>query len=295
LANLPDFKIGIAWQGNPKQGGDRLRSIPLLHFAPLARLPGVRLLSLQKEHGAEQLRELADALPIVDLARRLDLSGGAFLDTAAVMMNLDLVISCDTAIGHLAGALGVPVWLALAAAPDWRWFQDREDTPWYPTMRLFRQSKLGRWDDVFERMADEVRKEITTGASPHSISIEISSAELLDKLTILQIKSERIRDAAKLGNIRKELAALQAARDKSLPPSEDISRLTAELKKVNEAIWEAEDFLRTQEKAKRFDGSFIEMARSVYRNNDRRSAIKRQINERCSSHFVEEKEHPKYE
>ncbi|HLW68460.1 MAG TPA: tetratricopeptide repeat protein, partial [Gemmataceae bacterium] len=132
LAALPEFKIGIAWQGNPKQGGDRLRSIPLIHFTPLARLASVRLLSLQKEHGAEQLRELADALPIIDLGRRLDLSGGAFLDTAAVMMSLDLVITCDTSIGHLAGALGAPVWLALSAAPDWRWFQEREDSPWYP-------------------------------------------------------------------------------------------------------------------------------------------------------------------
>jgi hypothetical protein len=255
----------------------------------------VRLLSLQKEHGAEQLRELADALPIIDLARRLDLSGGAFLDTAAVMMNLDLVITCDTAIGHLAGALGVPVWLALSAAPDWRWFKDREDTPWYPTMRLFRQTRLGRWDDVFERMAEEVRKKLVPAGNARSIPIEISPAELIDKITILQIKSERIRDNVKLRNIRSELGALQAARDQALPPSEELTRLTTDLKKVNEAIWEAEDFLRAQEKAKRFDGSFVEMARSVYRNNDRRSAVKRQINERYSAHFIEEKEHPKYE
>src|SRR5262249_56333079 len=110
LASFSEFKIGIAWQGNPKQGGDRLRSIPLIHFAPLARLPGVQLLSLQKDPGAEQLREMAGTMPIIDLARRLDLSGGAFLDTAAVMMNLDLVVTCHTSIGHLAAALCAPLW-----------------------------------------------------------------------------------------------------------------------------------------------------------------------------------------
>jgi hypothetical protein len=294
LSVLPEFKIGIAWQGNPKQGGDRLRSIPLIHFAPLARLNGVQLFSLQKDPGAEQLRELADAMPIVDLARRLDLSGGAFLDTAAAMMSLDLVITCDTAIGHLAGGLGVPVWLALAACPDWRWFEHREDSPWYPTMRLFRQTKLGRWDDVFERITDEVRKKLAPAGHPESIPVEISPGELLDKITILQIKNERIRDAGKLRNVRRELAALESAREHSLPPLEEVSSLIAELKKVNEAIWDAEDSLRASEKAKRFDSTFIEMARMVYWNNDRRSAIKRQVNEIYSADFIEEKEHPHY-
>jgi len=287
LSALPEFKIGIAWQGNPKQGGDRLRSIPLIHFAPLARLEGVRLISLQKEPGAEQLRELADALPIIDLARRLDLSGGAFLDTAAVMMNLDLVITCDTAIGHLAGGLGVPVWLALCAAPDWRWFESRDDSPWYPTMRLFRQSKLGRWDDVFEKISEEVRKGLSRAGNPQAIPIEISPGELLDKITILQIKNERIRDTAKLRNVRAELAALTAACEQSLPPSEEVSALTVELKEVNVAIWDAEDSLRASEKAQRFDTAFIELARTVYWSNDRRAAIKR--------HIMEEKEHPKYQ
>lgn len=294
LAALADLKIGIAWQGNPKQGGDRLRSIPLMHFAPLARLEGVQLVSLQKDPGAEQLKEMADALPIIDLARRLDLSGGAFLDTAAVMRNLDLVITCDTATGHLAGALGVPVWLALSAAADWRWLSERDDTPWYPTMRLFRQSKLGRWDDVFERMADEIQKRLITTTNAQAISVELAPGELIDKITILEIKNERVQDIAKLQNIRKELAALEAARDRSLPLAEPVQALTTDLKLVNIAIWEAEDYLRACESAQKFDEDFIEIARSVYRNNDQRAALKRQINDYFSAAFVEEKEHPHY-
>jgi len=295
LSALSEFKVGIAWQGNPKQGGDRLRSIPLIHFAPLARLDGVQLISLQKEPGSEQLKEMADALPIIDLARRLDLSGGAFLDTAAVMMSLDLVITCDTAIGHLAGALGVPVWLALSSAADWRWLTHRDDTPWYPSMRLFRQSRLGRWDDVFERMAEEIEKHLSPAGGTQSIPVEISAGELIDKITILEIKSERVKDANKLQNIRNELEALAKVRDDALPPSDQINALTADLKQVNIAIWEAEDYLRACENAKKFDEDFIDVARSVYRNNDQRAGLKRQINEYFSSSLIEEKEHPSYE
>jgi ADP-heptose:LPS heptosyltransferase len=98
----------------------------------------------------EQLAGLAEQLSIIDLSKSLDETSGAFMDTAAVMKNLDLVISSDTAIPHLAGALGVPVWVALPLVPDWRWQLHREDSPWYPTMRLYRQSQFGQWDKVFE-------------------------------------------------------------------------------------------------------------------------------------------------
>lgn len=152
------LKVGIVWQGNPFPQVDRFRSIALQEYAPLARVPGVRLFSLQKGAGSEQIHSLTQPFPVVDLGRRLDLGAGAFLDTAAVMSQLDLVISSDTAAVHLAGALGVPVWAPLSSAADWRWLLHREDSPWYPTMRLFRQSQLGRWGEVFQRMADELQK-----------------------------------------------------------------------------------------------------------------------------------------
>ena len=152
LDRLAGFKIGIAWQGSPTHRNDRNRSIPLGLFEPLACCPGVQLLSLQKYTGAEQLQEVAQRFPIVDLASRLDEVSGAFMDTAAVMKTLDLVVTCDTAVAHLAGALGVPVWVALPFIADWRWLLDRSDSPWYPTMRLFRQESREDWQGVFRRI-----------------------------------------------------------------------------------------------------------------------------------------------
>jgi Tfp pilus assembly protein PilF len=154
LAAIEGFKIGIVWQGSRGYHLDRWRSVPLAQFAPLARLPGVRLVSLQKGFGSEQIATVD--FPVVDLSSRLDEAAGPFMDTAAVIGNLDLVVSPDSAIGHLAGALGAPVWLALQFSPNWRWQLERDDSPWYPTMRLFRQTRFGQWSDVFERMANAV-------------------------------------------------------------------------------------------------------------------------------------------
>jgi len=154
LLDLDGLKIGISWQGNPKYRDDRFRSIPLRYFAPLAEIPGVCLISLQKGIGTEQLAAVRDLFPVTDFAAELDERSGPFMDTAAVMKNLDLVITSDTAAAHLAGALGVPVWVALPSVPDWRWLLDRSDSPWYPTMRLFRQRERGNWQGVFEEIKE---------------------------------------------------------------------------------------------------------------------------------------------
>lgn len=150
-------KIGIAWQGNPAYRRDRHRSIALAHFAPLAALPGVRLISLQKGPAAQPATAAGHPFPVMELGEHFDEAAGAFQDTAAVMQSLDLVITSDTVIAHLAGALGVRVWVAIPYAPDWRWLLEREDSPWYPSMRLFRQTERRTWPEVFERMAEEVR------------------------------------------------------------------------------------------------------------------------------------------
>ena len=160
LEALDGFKVGIVWQGNPQVKADRQRSIDVRYYEALAQVEGVRLVSLQKGPGTEQLQR---RFPIFDLGDRLD-AGGAFLDTAAVMMNLDLVISSCTSVPHLAGALGVPVWLALALVPDWRWLLEREDSPWYPHHRLFRQSRPGDWSELFERIAGALRELVATRA-----------------------------------------------------------------------------------------------------------------------------------
>jgi Flp pilus assembly protein TadD len=159
IAPYRGLRVGIAWQGSPSMlPHDLWRSIPLARFEPLARVEDVCLISLQRGAGVDQLAALGGKFPVVDVARDFDETPGVLLDTAAVMKNLDLVITCDTSIGHLAGALGVPVWIALQAVPAWRWLLDGEDTAWYPTARLFRQILFGSWDQPFRRMAGALRK-----------------------------------------------------------------------------------------------------------------------------------------
>lgn len=146
------FKIGICWQGNSTHQKVDGRCFSPACFAPLAELGGIRFISLQKGEGEKDLAALPTELEIEHFDD-LDAGADAFVDTAAVMNCLDLVITADTAIAHLAGALGVPTWLALQHTPDWRWMAGRADSPWYPSLRLFRQKKDGDWTSVFDEMA----------------------------------------------------------------------------------------------------------------------------------------------
>lgn len=153
------FKIGIAWQGALWQGGTAIvgRAIPLSVFEPLSRIDDVRLVSLQKGLGVEQLSSLPSGMTVETLGEDFDAGPDAFIDTIAVMEHLDLIVTCDTSIAHVAGARGRPVWIALKHVPEWRWGLEGETTPWYPTARLFRQRTRGDWSGVFAEMASEVR------------------------------------------------------------------------------------------------------------------------------------------
>lgn len=148
------FRIGIVWRSSKSEE----RSLPLACYAPIARLPGVKLISLQMVHGLEQLQQLPEGMSVTTLGPQFNGGPDNFVDTAAVIQNLDLTISVDTSVAHVAGALGLPVWLILDAVNDWRWMQKRKDTPWYPTMRLFRQNTTGEWGEVIDRVAREVAK-----------------------------------------------------------------------------------------------------------------------------------------
>ncbi|HEY0836691.1 MAG TPA: tetratricopeptide repeat-containing glycosyltransferase family protein [Azospirillum sp.] len=154
----PDrLKVGIIWGGNPQFSGDRARSSRLKHFLPLLDVAGVQLFSLQKGPRED---DLADAPPeLVRLSDRI----GDFRDTAAAMRQLDIVISTCTSTAHLAGALGIPVWVVLHHAPDWRWMLGRDDSPWYPTARLFRQRRAGDWDGVLAEVAGALREQVAAG------------------------------------------------------------------------------------------------------------------------------------
>ena len=158
---------------------------------------------------------------IESLGDDFDLGVDSFVDCAAVMANVDLVVTSDTAIAHLAGALGKPVYLALKHVPDWRWLMIREDCPWYPTMRLFRQAEEGDWKSVIERIASSVeacftKRDYLVMEKPNqgrvAPAIPGAIGELIDKITILEIKEKHVSEAAKLDNIRFELTVLRQLR-----------------------------------------------------------------------------------
>ena len=149
-----ELRVGIAWGGNPSHTREAQRSIQLERLEPLTRIAGTVFYSLQKGPAAAQLQRKPPGMRLIDL----DAQQADFADTAAIVANLDLVISIDTSVAHLAGAMGKPVWILLHSLPDWRWLLDRQDSPWYPTARLFRQSAAGDWSDVVDRLSTELRR-----------------------------------------------------------------------------------------------------------------------------------------
>ena len=196
------FRVGICWHGKPVLVD---RSIQLHAFYPISQIPGVRLISLQKNYGLEQLAALPADMKVETLGDDFDAGPDRFIDTAAVMEHLDLVISCDTSIAHLAGALGQPTWVALKWVPDWRWLLERNDSPWYPKMRLFRQ-KTNDWSLVFQDMAEALTKFLAP-AAPGPISPDESQtaqAELLRGIALHQCGQLVEAEQIYLSTLRRE-------------------------------------------------------------------------------------------
>ncbi len=150
------MRVGLVWAGRGEHENDRNRSIRLDQLECLKDVPGVRLYSVQKGPAGAQIAASALAGHLIDWTADLN----DFVDTAALLENLDLLIAVDTAVAHLAGALGKTVWLLLPTPPDWRWMLHRSDSPWYPTMRLFRQKRAGDWGEVIAELRDALA---TTG------------------------------------------------------------------------------------------------------------------------------------
>jgi hypothetical protein len=162
LAAVPGLHVGLVWAGNPRLGDrsasaiDRRRSVSLSRLAPLGAVPGVTFVSLQKGHGTEAAKTPPDGMKLCDWTDEL----WDFADTAALIAELDLVIGVDTSVVHVAGALGKPVWVLNRYDACWRWLHGRTDSPWYPTMRLFRQSRYGDWDGVIAEVAAALRERV---------------------------------------------------------------------------------------------------------------------------------------
>jgi hypothetical protein len=159
LAAYSGLKVGLVWNG--KEDPDPLRSISLEELAPLGSLEGVQYFGLQVGAAAADAKKASAWMNIVDLSEDVM----DFGETAACMMNLDLLLTVDTAAAHLSGALGRPTWMMVPFSPDWRWLLDREDSPWYPTMRLFRQTRRKVWTDVVEKVVGEMRQRILSSTS----------------------------------------------------------------------------------------------------------------------------------
>ncbi len=160
-SNPNQLNVGLCWQANPntflEDNPLTKRSIPLSLFEPLTQLKNVKLYSLQRQYGADQINNLPDGFFIHDFGPDFDTTHGRFMDTAAVISNLDLVITVDTAIAHLSGALGTQTWILLPSVAEWRWMTDGTTTPWYPQARLFRQQTHDDWKSVINEIADEIR------------------------------------------------------------------------------------------------------------------------------------------
>lgn len=316
------FRVGVVWRGYSASGDADHRAFRIEALRPLSAIPGVRLISLQFGEGKERLETLPAGMRVEDLGPDFDTGEHGFLDAAAAVMALDLVVTCDTSMAHLAGALGRPVWIALNKTPEWRWQRDRTDCIWYPTARLFRQTIDGDWDGVFLHMTQALEEQFAAndpqaGAGAFSSKavstlrgenasqqksgdapqpqplprIDASWGEVVDKITILEIKGQRLTASAAIANVGRELAHLMSAVGglKRLPA--EIATRRDALRAVNERLWDVENALRACEAERCFDAHFIKLARSVYALNDERCRIKREIDTFLKSPFIEEKEY----
>ncbi len=174
---MAGLKVGLVWAGNPNHINDRKRSLPLAALQPIIDVPGVRFFSLQRGSGEHEVV----ALPpegIVNLGPWL----ANFGETAAAVSELDLIITVDTSVAHVAGALGKPAWVMLPAVPDWRWLLDRSDSPWYPTLRLFRQTRQNDWDGVIGQIATELAA-MAGGASESRLPLTAAEESFTEEPT----------------------------------------------------------------------------------------------------------------
>jgi tetratricopeptide (TPR) repeat protein len=158
------FRVGLMWQGSRENQADPFRSFPLKELLPLATVRNVHWFSLQMGDGVEQLVDWQAASPLHPLPADADKARGAFVDTAGILEQLDLMVTCDSSLGHLAASMGIPTWILLGYVPDWRWMLGRDDSPWYPSVRLFRQERLGHWSSAVRNLKGALEAKVQQGA-----------------------------------------------------------------------------------------------------------------------------------
>jgi hypothetical protein len=281
------FLVGVAWRGNRYPDGDGFRSFRLDALRPLAALPGVRLVSLQLKEGKEEIDKLPTDMHVEVPGPDFDAGPDGFLDSAAVLALMDLIISCDTSIAHLAGALGRRLWIALNRTPEWRWQRQRTDTVWYPAARLFRQETNGDWDGVFSRMRNELVQLLQTRAGmsrePASESrrpaprVELSWGDLLDRIAMLEAKSKRPASSDAIAALLCELQRLKSTVADIEPISAMVDAKQTALRGINEKLWNLKEAMRLCEIENRFDARFVQIARETQALEDERTRVKQEI------------------
>lgn len=286
------FKIGVVWAGNPDSPAEKGRSIALEALASLAKLDGIRLYSLQKGEAAKELKSASFKKSVTDFGASLDQGDQAFLDTAAIIQSLDMVVAVDTAVAHLAGALGKPVCLLLRKDPDWRWLAREEDNVWYPKTKLYRQRQAGDWAEPVQRLVVDIAARIGKAAPPlpgKMPLVPISVGDLVDRMTILNLKLAHAPNAEQAMELQHQANMLETELKKissGLPALTDLEKNIAD---VNAKLWTVEDKIREAEAHKTFGDEFVALARSVYDLNDKRAVLKRKIDDAAGSRFREVK------
>lgn len=282
---FPDNKprIALFWSGFTTQFIEK--TIKLDEFKEIGELD-IHLISVQKGSGEEEIFTSETNITSFD---NFD-NGPAFEDTIGILQNVDLLITIDTSVAHIAGLLGIKTWMILGDVYDWRWFRNERKTDWYESVELFRAKKPRNWTPVLKEIRGRLETEFNLSKKTDIPEIPISIGELFDKYSILEIKREKITNPEKLSRVNNEL-------DKLKPITErfEISPiLYYDLIKVNRELWDIEDRIRVLEKAQDFSGEFIKLARSVYFKNDLRGEIKSKINKYFNSNICEVKEYIDY-
>lgn len=245
IAHDHSFKIGICWQGNKGYRNLFLKkevaskAMRLATFGPLAQIPQVTLYSLQKVNGTEQLQEVNQSMQIITFDH-FDEDEGPFMDTAALIRNLNLVITVDTSIAHLAAGLGVEVWVLLPFPADWRWMLDCTDTPWYPNMRLFRQQERGDWQSVMQDVVTALHEKLSL-TKPVSTKQTNPDKKIIHPPLIMNMPSVSSIFAAEAAHDVQSVIAEHIASHKTcMEQSDELKQLTQQLLIVNKQLWQLE-------------------------------------------------------
>lgn len=273
----PNFKIGICWESDSSTlPADQC--LCLTDFSGLFALEGASVYEL----GAHYFSP--------DIA----LNEQPLIDPTGLLHYLDLIITCDRNIAHLAAALGKPTWVLMPQDFSCPCLVKEDGSPIYPSLRIMRAATNFSWQKIMDAVVCALQILVCKPKEPGHVYTEISVGELLDKITILELKEEKIKDPKKVEHVRKELNILMTVRDENIQSSHKLNILTDKLRAINLKLWDLSDKIRAKEAKQEFDKDFTFLARSIYFAQDERAEIRTEINFQFDSPIIEVKQYPEY-